>query len=72
MQEHGVPQSPEQALDYVKKAYDEVNDGLKKLRPQPKATSRVPGSTGQGGTAPVAEPKTMMEAAMQAIQKSGA
>ena len=72
MQEKGAPQTPEQALEYVKAAYDEVNSETKRLRPAPKATSRVPGSTGQGGTAPVAEPKNMMEAAMQAIQKHGA
>lgn len=71
MQENGAPQTPEQALQVVKAAYEEVNGQMKRFRPQPKATARNPVSTGQqGGSAPVAEPKSMMEAAMQALQAS--
>jgi hypothetical protein len=68
MQEHGTPQTPEQAVELAQAAYDEVNGQMKKLRPAPKATSRNPASTGQqGGSAPTAEPTSMMEAAMQGL-----
>ena len=69
MQEHGAPQSPQDALNMVKAAYEEVNGTVGKLRPAPKATRRGPSSTGQhGGTAPVAEPTSMMEAMQQALE----
>lgn len=71
MQENGPPQTPEQALQVVKAAYEEVNGHMRRFRPQPKPTSRTPASTGQqGGSTPVAEPKSMMEAAVQALQAS--
>lgn len=69
MQEHGVPQTPEQALEYVNMAYQEVNEQMKRLRPAPKATAPVPSSTSsaRGSTAPSSEPKSMFEAAMQGL-----
>ena len=69
MQEHGTPQTPEQALQLAKAAYDEVNGQAQRFRPAPKATSRNPNSTGQqGGSSPKAEPTSMMEAAMQGLE----
>lgn len=71
MQEHGVPQTPEDALKVVETAYEEVNRQAKAFRPQVKPTTRTPKSTGQqGGSAPVAEPTSMMEAAMQGLQSA--
>lgn len=69
MQERGVPQSPEQALEYVETAYLEVNEQMKRLRPAPKATAPTPSSTSsaRGNTAPASEPKSMFEAAMQGL-----
>ena len=70
MQEHGAPKTPQQALQMAQAAYDEVNGQMTKLRPTPKATKNAPRSTGQqGGSAPKAEPTSMMDAAMQALEQ---
>jgi hypothetical protein len=65
-----VPQSPQQALEYVAKAYAEVNEQAKRLRPPPKATAPTPSSTSsaRGNVAPASEPKTMFEAAMHGLE----
>lgn len=72
MQEHGAPQTPEQALQLANAAYEEVNGQMERLRPPPKATTRQPTSTGQGGPAPAAEPTSMMEAALQGLDAARA
>lgn len=69
MQEKGIPQTPEDAVAVAKAAYAEVNGQMGRLRPQKQATNANPRSTGQqGGSAPVAEPTSMMEAAMQGLK----
>ncbi len=69
MQERGVPQTAEVALQYVKEAYEEVNKQVRNFQPQPKATVRTPQSTAsKGGTVPQAEPTSMMEAAVLGLQ----
>jgi hypothetical protein len=68
MHEKGAPQNPQEALQTVKAAYDEVNVQMKRMRPAPKATSRSPNATGNGSKPPVAEPKSMMEAAMAGLE----
>ncbi len=69
MQEHGVPQTPQQALSYVVKAYQEVNEQAKRFRPAPKATAAVPSSTSsaRGNSAPASEANSMFEAAMNGL-----
>lgn len=68
MQEHGNPRTPEQAIQLVSAAYEEVNKQTAGFRPAPKPTTPSPRSTSQtGGTAPTAEPKSMMDAAVQAL-----
>lgn len=69
MQERGVPQTVDQALEYVNAAYEEVNGQMKNFRPAPTPTRATPSSTAsKGGTAPQAEPNSMMEAAMLGLQ----
>lgn len=70
MQEHGVPQTAEQALQYARRAYEEVNTQMARLRPAPKMTAAVPSSTSatRGNSTPGAEPKSVFEAAMQGLQ----
>lgn len=70
MQEHGVPRTPQQALAYVDRAYAEVNEQVKKLRPAPKATAPTPSSTSsaRGNSVPVSEPNSMFEAAMKGLE----
>ncbi len=69
MQERGVPQTAEQAIECVNEAYRQVNEQMKGMMPSPKPTPKVPSSTSsKGGTAPQAEPNSMMEAAMLGLQ----
>jgi hypothetical protein len=70
MQEHGVPQSPQQAIEYVSRAYTEVNEQAKRFRPAPKATAPVPSSTSsaRGNSAPAVEPNSMFDAAMKGLE----
>lgn len=70
MQEHGVPQTADQALQYARRAYAEVNEQMKRLRPAPKPTPAVPSATSaaRGNSTPNAEPSNMFEAAMQGLQ----
>jgi hypothetical protein len=69
MQEHGVPQNPQQAIEYVNRAYSEVNEQAKRLRPAPKATAAVPSSTSsaRGNSTPASEPNSLFEAAMKGL-----
>ena len=73
MAEHGSPRNADEALQLVQVAYEEVNKQTQGFRPAPKATANAPRSTGQqGGSAPTAEPKSMMDAAMQALDRARA
>jgi hypothetical protein len=71
MQENGIPQTPQDAIQVAKAAYDEVNKQTQNFRPQKKPTTPSPNATGQsGGSAPTAEPTSLMEAAMQGLQNA--
>lgn len=73
MQEHGSPRNAQEAIHLVNAAYEEVNRQTAGFRPAKKPTAASPRSTGQsGGSAPTAEPKSMMDAALQALEASRA
>lgn len=65
----GTIASVEEALEITKAAYAEVNATIRKQRPNPTPTSKIP--NGNGSTHTVrAEPKTLMEAALQGLANS--
>lgn len=66
----GRPDSPARALEIARKAYEEVNAVFGKANP-PKPTDPRPSTGGgNGGSQMVAEPKTLMEAALLGLAKS--
>jgi hypothetical protein len=67
LQERGVPQTPEEAQQLVQAAYVEATQMLLKARPAPQATRRTPSGI-QGATQPTHAPRTMKEAALQALE----
>jgi hypothetical protein len=70
--EHGAPRSPQEALSLAEKALDEVNKTFTAFRPAPKPTLRVPtgGQTPTNALAP--EPKSLMDAVLQGLQRTRA
>lgn len=70
MAENGPPQTPQQALEYVNRAYAEVNEQVRRLRPQPKATTPNPSSTSsvRATHTPASEPNSMFDAAMKGLE----
>lgn len=69
VQERGAPQSPEHAVEIAKEAYARANNMVAQWQPKPKATSPVPSSVHRS-TGVSAEPKSLMEAASIALQKT--
>jgi hypothetical protein len=69
MQERGAPQTPEQAVAMVQAAYEEANRTLVSLRPRPQPTLRTPSSVHVATGGADAQPRTMLEAAQQALAK---
>lgn len=67
--ERGAPQSPEQAVEIAKEAYNRANQMVAQWQPKPKATNPVPSSVHRS-TVASAEPKSLMEAASLALQKT--
>lgn len=68
MAERGAPQTPEQALEYVKEAYSEANKVVQRFRPKPKATQSQPSSVNQTSKqAPQPEPSSMFDVVRQSI-----
>jgi len=65
----GTIASVQDALEITKAAYDEVNATIRRQRPSPAATSRMP--NGNGSTMSVTtETKSLMEAAMQGLARA--
>lgn len=67
--ERGAPQTPEQAVEIAKEAYRRANEMASRFAPKPRPTAQVPSSISrpQQGTA---EPKSLMEAAMQGLARA--
>jgi len=65
----GTINTVEDALAITREAYDEVNKQFRRLQPAPRATSQLPNGHGQTPAAR-AQPKTLMEAALQGLQTS--
>jgi hypothetical protein len=65
----GHIQTVEEALTITKAAYDEVNTMLRKLQPQPHATSKAPNGNGSTRSAR-AEPTSLYEAALQGLERA--
>jgi hypothetical protein len=63
VQEKGVPQTPEQAVEIAKEAYSRANDTLRQFAPQPKPTRAVPSSINRAASGARPEPRSLMEAA---------
>jgi hypothetical protein len=70
VQERGAPQTPEQAVEIAREAYNRANETIRSFTPSPRATQRVPSSINRaaGGARP--EPKSMMEAAMLGLERA--
>jgi len=71
IQQNGPPQTPEVALAYAKKAYEDANQQIARFQPKPKATQLSPNSVHQASTTPVAEPSSMLEAVEIALRNEG-
>jgi len=67
--ERGAPQSPEQAVEYARLAYEEVNRLLKPLKPAVQPTRPTP-TGAQVATSATPAPRTLMEAAMAGLHKA--
>jgi hypothetical protein len=64
--ERGAPRSPQEAVAIAQEAYDRANRAVQRFRPQPRPTQAVPSSINRMvGAKP--EPKSMLEAAQQAL-----
>jgi hypothetical protein len=73
VQTRGRPATPQQAVAMAQEAYEEANRVVARLRPQPQATRPNPSgvhSANGNGAAP--EPRTLMEAAIQGLQRGNA
>jgi hypothetical protein len=70
MQERGIPQTPEQAVQLTQTAYDEAKKTMSKLRPSPQPTRQTPSGVhvATNGAANV-QPRTMKEAVLAELQR---
>lgn len=66
MQERGAPGTPEQALAYVKEAYDEASRMIGRFQPKPRATPVTPSSVNQTAQTARPEPSSMLDVVRQA------
>lgn len=60
--EKGAPQTPEQAVELARAAYDEANRQFAAYQPKPRPTQPTPSSTHQSAQTPKPEPTSMREA----------
>jgi hypothetical protein len=65
----GTISSVEEALEITRAAYAEVNATIRRQRPNPAPTGRLPNGNGSTHTAR-AEPKSLMEAALQGLERA--
>jgi len=69
LQERGIPATAEQAVALTQAAYDEATQEFRRLRPAATPTRQTPSSiqVATNGAASSGEPRTMKEAALQAL-----
>lgn len=73
VQTRGSPTSPQQAVAMAQEAYEEANRVVTRLRPQPQPTRPNPsGAHSMNGNGAAPEPRTLMEAAIQGLQRGNA
>jgi hypothetical protein len=65
----GTITSVDEALAITKAAYDEVNATIRRQQPAPRATGHIPNGNGSTRSAR-AEPKSLMEAALQGLERA--
>lgn len=70
IQERGVPQSPEHAVEIAKDAYERATNTLREFAPAPRPTRQVPSSIGRTAAGARPEPKTLMEAALLGLERA--
>jgi hypothetical protein len=68
--ERGIPKSSQQALEWANEALEQVNNTFSQFRPAPKPTAPRPSSSGQPSSGAVAEPRNLMEAALQGLARA--
>jgi len=68
--ERGVPQSPEHAVEIAKDAYERATNTLREFAPAPKPTRLSPSSIGRTAAGARPEPKTLMEAALLGLERA--
>jgi len=70
--QHGLPTSPEQAVEFARLAYDETNKFISLGKPAPQPTRLTPsgGHTANPPAAPA--PASLKDAVQQAIARSAA
>jgi hypothetical protein len=68
--ERGLPRTAQEAVQFANQAYEEVNKTFSAVRPAPKPTRLAPGSVHVPTSGTVAEPKTLMEAALLGLSRS--
>jgi hypothetical protein len=74
LQERGIPQTAEQAVALTQAAYDEASRVLARMRPQPQPTRPTPSGIHVAAVngAAAAEPRSMREAVLLALQHTRA
>jgi hypothetical protein len=71
VRERGNPQSPEQAVEIAREAYNRANETLRQFSPSPRPTRAVPSSVNRSPAGVArSEPKSMMEAAMLGLERA--
>jgi len=68
--ERGVPQSPEHAVEIAKDAYERATNTLREFAPAPRPTRLSPSSIGRTAAGARPEPKTLMEAALLGLERA--
>jgi len=69
VQEKGAPTDTKVALEYAKTAYDQAKAFVQKAQPAPRPTTPTPETVPQSST-PLAEPDSLMQVAVNALQES--